>query len=122
MKIVNYLSIAAAALALGTATAPMASAQAKACPPGLAKKDNGCTPPGLAKKQGSLPETARPDPVRIYGDGDYILHRYTVLEDPALYNLDPDLTYYRVGDNIYRVDDETGEVLAFLGALDSLLD
>ncbi len=33
------------------------------CPPGLAKKDNGCMPPGLAKKQW---EVGRPLPSEIY--------------------------------------------------------
>jgi hypothetical protein len=33
------------------------------CPPGLAKKDNGCMPPGLAKKQW---EIGRPLPSEIY--------------------------------------------------------
>ena len=33
------------------------------CPPGLAKKDNGCMPPGLAKKQW---EVGRPLPREVY--------------------------------------------------------
>jgi Ni/Co efflux regulator RcnB len=33
------------------------------CPPGLAKKDNGCMPPGLAKKQW---EMGRPLPREVY--------------------------------------------------------
>jgi hypothetical protein len=33
------------------------------CPPGLAKKDNGCMPPGLAKKQWEL---GRPLPREVY--------------------------------------------------------
>jgi len=33
------------------------------CPPGLAKKDNGCMPPGQAKKQWEL---GRPLPIEVY--------------------------------------------------------
>ena len=85
-----------------------ATAQPKGCPPGLAKKDPACVPPGLAKT---------PDRDRYYITDDYV-----VLGDPLRYGLDPDRTYYRLGDEVVRVDRETGEILNFIGSLAALLD
>ena len=79
------------------------------CPPGLAKKNLPCIPPGQARKH-------------RYRVGDRIISGYDILGNPARYRLDPDHTYYRVGDYLYRVDRDTGEVLNFLGALVALLD
>jgi hypothetical protein len=104
----RIIALALTGLAL-VATVP-AQAQPKGCPPGLAKKANGCQPPGLAKKQG------------IYHRGDYIGGDYVVLRNPGRYGLDPDETYYRVGDRIYRVNRDTREVLDLIGAAAAVLD
>ncbi|MGQ3486520.1 excinuclease ABC subunit A [Roseovarius pacificus] len=80
----------------------------KGCPPGLAKKHNGCLPPGIAKKR--------------YGRGDYINGDYVVIRHPGRYRLDPGQTYYRVGDYVYRVDRDTREVLDLIGAVARVLD
>lgn len=116
------------------AAAPMAQAQGnghgknkgnghfvvqKHCPPGLAKKGNGCTPPGLARTQ---PTHDHRDTVVIYNTGERIPSGYIVVQDPAYYGLNPSYTYYRTGDNFYRVNRETNEVIAFVGALANLLD
>jgi hypothetical protein len=77
------------------------------CPPGLAKKNNGCLPPGQAKK---------------YGIGDRIDGGYIIIRDPDRYGLDRDQTYYRVGDYVYRVDRETREVLDLIGAIAAVLN
>ncbi len=87
-----------------------ASAQPKDCPPGLAKKAVECVPPGLAKKG-----------VR-YDRGDVIDDDYTVIRNPARWDLDPNGVYYRVGDTFYEVDRETREVLRVIGALARLAD
>jgi hypothetical protein len=102
-------------IALGLAgltliTSAPAQTAPKGCPPGLAKKGTGCQPPGLAKKQG------------IYHRGDYIHSDYTILRNPGRYGLDPDETYYRVGDRLYRVDRDTREVLDLIGAAAAVLD
>lgn len=115
------------ALALGAALVPLgASAKdhgrdhgpeayraAPGCPPGLAKKHNGCTPPGLAK--------AKPQ-ARIWRPGERITTEYVVLRDPARYRLDPRATYWRSGDYLYRVDSQTGKVLNLIGAVSALLN
>ncbi|MDU8929162.1 hypothetical protein RXV86_17345 [Alisedimentitalea sp. MJ-SS2] len=93
---------------------PPASVQAAspgtaACPPGLAKKSPACVPPGLAKN-------------KRYRVGDRITADYDLLHNPARYRLDPDHSYYRVGDYLYRVDRDTGEVLHFIRAFAALLD
>ena len=99
--------IAAAAM---LATSPLSghAGNSKGCPPGLAKKQNGCLPPGQAKK--------------IYGRGDYLTGDYVVIRNPGRYGLDRDETYYRVGDYIYRVDRDTREVLDLIGAVAAILD
>lgn len=80
----------------------------KGCPPGLAKKSNGCLPPGQAKK--------------IYGPGDRINSEYVPVRNPGLYGLDPGQTYYRVGDYVYRVDSNTKKVLDLIGAVNAILN
>ena len=82
------------------------------CPPGLAKKNPPCIPPGQAKK--------------IYGIGDrYYNDDYLTDYDRYRYGL-PRLpygqSYYRVGDSLLRVDDETREVLELIEALFRVLD
>lgn len=93
--------------ALGAAPA---LADHRHCPPGLAKKHNGCQPPGQAKKQ---------DYYRI---GDRIDDDYIILRQPGRHGLDPHGTYYRVGDHIYRVNRETREVLDLIGAAAAVLN
>lgn len=101
--------IALTALGLTLAAAPV-MAQGNACPPGLAKKGTGCQPPGLAKKQG------------LYHPGDRIDRNYDVLRNPGRYGLNPNETYYRVGDRIYRVDRDTRKVLDLIGAAAAILN
>ncbi len=81
------------------------------CPPGLAKKNNGCRPPGQAKKE-----------TYIWQRGERIDRDYVVIRDPRRYNLDPRYTYWESGDRIYRVDRETGKVLNLIGAIADLMN
>ncbi|RWR53174.1 excinuclease ABC subunit A [Sinirhodobacter ferrireducens] len=85
----------------------MIHAQAPGCPPGLAKKNNGCMPPGQAKK---------------WQRGDRIVGDYIVIHDPDRYHLDRRYTYWRSGDYIYRVEPQTGKVLNLIGAVSALLN
>lgn len=78
-----------------------------ACPPGLARKDPPCIPPGQAR-QGREP---------VYLSGDYIL-----LENPARFGLDPAHSYGSADGMIYRIDRETREVLALIGAISDVLN
>ncbi len=80
----------------------------KGCPPGLAKKQNGCLPPGQAKK--------------IYGRGDHIQGNYVLIRNPDRHGLDPRSTYYRLGDYVYQVDRDTKEVLDLIGAVAAVLN
>ncbi|WP_300029479.1 excinuclease ABC subunit A [uncultured Roseobacter sp.] len=89
-----------------------AEAAPKHCPPGLAKKSQACVPPGQAKKAGN-PRWSR---------GDVISGDYVVVRDPGRYGLDRSGTYYNSGGYIFRVDQQTREVLDFLGAAAALLD
>ncbi|MWD28162.1 excinuclease ABC subunit A [Aquicoccus sp. SCR17] len=111
-------------------------AKGNGCPPGLAKKNNGCNPPGLAKKQrGSDRDYDRDhdwdrdhdraddwDHHHDYRVGEVIDRDYIVIRDPGRYGLDPGRTYYRVGDDVFRVDRDTNEVMEFVGAMAALLD
>lgn len=83
------------------------SARIAGCPPGLAKKNPPCVPPGQAKKRYLAGE-------RITGD-------FILIEDPFRYGLNSG-TYYRLDDDIYRVNRETREVLNFIGAAAALLN
>jgi hypothetical protein len=103
-------SLVATVVALALVAALPAQAQPKGCPPGLAKKANGCQPPGIAKKQG------------LYHRGDQVRGDYVILRNPGRHGLDPDETYYRVGDRVYRVDRETREILDLIGAAAAVLD
>ena len=91
------------------------------CPPGLDKKNPPCVPPGLARQE--RPEDHYDDDhYHVYRVGDYIHRDYVVLRDPLTYGLDPRGTYWRVGDNLFRVDGQSGRVLATLGLLSALLN
>lgn len=81
------------------------------CPPGLAKKDPPCVPPGQARKAAA-----------DYRIGDRIPDGWVLVPDPLAYGIPDPGTYWRVGDTIFRVDRETGEILAVLGALARLAD
>ncbi|EPX79144.1 hypothetical protein [Litoreibacter arenae] len=99
-----FLRSLTTALALLTASAGVADAGPKGCPPGLAKKDNGCLPPGQAKKSRGY----------HYKVGDYVNRDYVVIRDRGAYGMPPlndGDAYIRVGDNILRVDRETRLVL-----------
>lgn len=98
-----------------------ASASPKGCPPGLAKKHNGCNPPGLAKKKTVRDHDDR-DYVYRYRIGERISDDYVILRDPRDYGLVPDYTYYRSNDTVYRVDPETRKVLDVIGAVSALLN
>lgn len=78
------------------------------CPPGLAKKNNGCVPPGQLKHRYERGE-------RIRGD-------YVVIRDPSRYRLEPGYEYWSSEGYVYRVDRQTGKVLNFIGAAAALLE
>jgi hypothetical protein len=121
------------AIMLGLATSPALADGKKAkkhsniglgdtsqfCPPGLAKKNPPCVPPGQAKKRGWSDDH---HDGHVYRIGDVIHDSYRVVRNPLAYGLDPNGTYWRVGDNFFRVDGESGRVLATLGMLTALLD
>jgi len=81
---------------------------AKACPPGLAKKDNGCLPPGQAKNR--------------FAVGERLPSSYSSYNVPPQYrdqyrDTSEDLFRYNDG-NLYRVDARTRvieEVIRLLG-------
>lgn len=94
-----------------------AMAKDKHCPPGLAKKSPACVPPGQAKKR-RYHDPRRGDRIDDYDD-------YAWLRDYDRYDL-PRLPqgqrYYVLGDRIYRVDQNTYEILDFVRALGAVLN
>ncbi|WP_294607133.1 excinuclease ABC subunit A [Roseovarius sp.] len=111
----KYLYVMVVAL-MALSPAGQASADQKPkighCPPGLAKKNPPCVPPGLAKNN--------------YRVGDrYYLDDYLSDHDRRRHGL-PRLpygqSYYRVGDSLIRVDNETREVLELIEAVSRVLD
>ncbi|WP_375691279.1 excinuclease ABC subunit A [Pseudooceanicola sp. LIPI14-2-Ac024] len=95
------------------------------CPPGLAKKHNGCTPPGLAKKQwhGDRDHDRDRDYSYRYRVGDRVVDvdRLVLIRDPGRYGLDPYGTYYRDNGYVIRVDRETRELMALVGLVSAIL-
>ena len=102
----EYLAIGLAAL-MATGFPP-AQAGPKGCPPGLAKKSPACVPPGLAKSG--------------YRVGDRVTGEYIVIRDPGRWGLAPHETYYRIGDQVLRVDRDTKVVLDLIGAAAAILN
>ena len=84
------------------------------CPPGLAKKHNGCLPPGQAKKRHHA---------QRYGVGDYLPDgEYRLIDRPWRYGLPRDGVYAVIDGNTYRINRRTAEILAVYGALKALAD
>lgn len=95
------------------------------CPPGLAKKRNGCMPPGQAKKVHRGHDHDHDDDdhhAHYYRIGDRIPDGYVLVRDPWRYGYREPGTYWRVGDSLFRVNSDTGEVLAVLGLVSALLN
>ena len=80
------------------------------CPPGLAKKHNGCLPPGQAKK------LYRGDRWRS-GYGSLYAYRSIPYDLRRRYDLDPYDRYYYNDGYLYRVDRRTMVIEQVIGAL-----
>jgi len=81
------------------------------CPPGLAKKHNGCMPPGQAKK---LYNIGQRWPGNYGNRWDYNQIPYDWRQR---YNLDPRDNYYYGDGYLYRVDPKTRVIEAVVSAL-----
>lgn len=84
---------------------------ANSCPPGLAKKGNGCMPPGQAKRLFSEGQRV-PGGYNYYTDYSRIPQAYR-----DQYNLDPANRYIYRDDNLYVVDPRTRLVEQVIGGL-----
>ena len=91
-------------------------ADVKNCPSGLAKKDLTCIPPGLAAR--TVDGDVQDDP---YGIGEQLPDGYTIALDPTLYAPDDRAQFVREGDEIYRADATTGEVLDDVGVIGKVI-
>ncbi len=80
------------------------------CPPGLARKHNGCMPPGQAKK---LVRGQR----FPYGFGRNYGYRQIPYDLRSRYDLDPNDRYYYDNGYLYRVDPKTMLVEQVISAL-----
>lgn len=80
------------------------------CPPGLAKKNNGCLPPGIAKQAFNVGDR---------WNGNYGLWQYNQVPTDwrNQYNLDPYNRYYYRDGYLYSVDPRTRLVEAVIRAL-----
>ena len=81
------------------------------CPPGLAKKNNGCLPPGQAKKQYNVGQRYN----RNFGN----LWTYNQIPDylRSQYRFDPNDRYYYGNGYLYQVDPRTMLVQQVISAL-----
>lgn len=80
------------------------------CPPGLAKKHNGCLPPGQARKL--LRGERFP-----HGFGTSYGYRQIPYDLRSRYGLDPSDRYYYSDGYLYRVDPRTMVIEQVIGAL-----
>ena len=80
------------------------------CPPGLAKRNNGCLPPGIAKQTFNVGDR---------WNGNYGLWQYNQvpLDWRTQYNLDAQNRYYYRNGYLYSVDPQTRLVEAVIQAL-----
>ena len=123
------MKILTAVLIAVTAFTPVAGvAGPKGCPPGLAKKNNGCLPPGQAKKMTRRDDDRRDrryEEARRGDDDRWEDERWEGERiddgwrrvDPAEYGLPPapdGEDYYTDGDRIVRVLRDTLEIVAFV--------
>ena len=80
------------------------------CPPGLAKKENGCMPPGQARKLGSGERW-------IEGYGNVYSYRRIPYDIRRRYRLSARYRYYYEGGTIYVVDPRTMLIAQVISAL-----
>ena len=82
----------------------------RGCPPGLAKKNNGCLPPGIAKQHYNIGDR---------WSGNYGVWNYNQvpLDWRNQYNLDPYNRYYYRDGYLYSVDPRTRLVESVIQAL-----
>ncbi len=80
------------------------------CPPGLAKKNNGCLPPGIAKQSFNVGDR---------WNGNYGMWNYNQvpMDWRSQYNLDSDNRYYYRNGYLYSVDPRTRLVESVIRAL-----
>ena len=90
---------------------------AENCPPGLAKKDPPCIPPGIAS-QTATDDDAHGAP---YDIGEGLPDGYTITLDPKMYAPNDQAQFVREGDEIYRADATTGEVLDEVGVVGKVI-
>ena len=81
------------------------------CPPGLAKKHNGCLPPGQAKKLYNVGQRLP------YGYNGYTAYNQIPYDVRNRYNLDDDYRYIYRDDYLYQVDPTTRIVQQVLSAI-----
>ena len=82
----------------------------RSCPPGLAKKNNGCLPPGIAKRSFNVGDRWNGD----YGQWSY---NQVPTDWRNQYNLDADNRYYYRNGYLYSVDPKTRLVESVIRAL-----
>ena len=82
----------------------------RSCPPGLAKKNNGCLPPGIAKRSFNVGDR---------WNGNYSQWNYNQVPTDwrNQYNLDSDNRYYYRNGYLYSVDPKTRLVESVIQAL-----
>ena len=82
----------------------------RSCPPGLAKKNNGCLPPGIAKRTFNVGDRWNGN----YGQWSY---NQVPIDWRNQYNLDSDNRYYYRNGYLYSVDPRTRLVESVIQAL-----
>jgi hypothetical protein len=119
----NVLILAGAAVLAASAIAPAAAKPGKGhgnhstmayagnCPPGLAKKNNGCLPPGQAKRRYNVGQRLP------YGYNGYTPYNQIPYDVRSQYDLDPYGRYIYDQNYVYGVDPRTNAITQILSAI-----
>lgn len=111
--------LAATLATLTLAGLPAFADSAKACPPGLAKKDPACVPPGQVGKSWT------PDHVYVEGDrlrGDYVILGEDDWDDLSLAPIADDTVYVVIDNQIVRVKQSNLVVIEPIRILEDALN
>jgi hypothetical protein len=120
----NILILAGAAVLAASAAAPAAAKPGNGhgshasmgygtgnCPPGLAKKHNGCLPPGQARKRYDIGQRLP------YGYNGYTPYDQIPYDVRSQYDLDPYGRYIYDQNYVYGVDPRTNAITRILSAI-----
>lgn len=112
----TYLPRYALIAVIGAALSPIA-----VMAEGPAKWINGSDDAQITLVSAAQTETPSVHNDRLWQVGQQITRNHVRIRQPGAFGLNPNATYWRSYDYIYKVDKQTGEVLAQVGKADAII-